>query len=351
VSPRLAVVGCGTHATNNIHPCLAYADCVLDAVCDLDRGLAERNARLHGAAAVYVDHRRMLDERRPDGVIVVGPPAIHYAIGKEVLARGVPLYVEKPTAPTLDQARELVRMARAHGTFVMTGYMKRFGMPYAHALELIRSGTFAPRMGWIKYGHWASDDLAGMLLTMSVHAIDLALALFGRPLAVDARTVEGRGRCSVALVLRYSDDRLVQLALDSAQPRIQERVEISGTMDGDNALIVVDNVQHFELHRQGGNGIDVLAPSLAEIRPRLALDDIRVWRPDFAVPNMGQTRHFFQGFVGAIRAFADAVRDRRDPWPSSEEALWAMEIIDAVIRRPNGSTDLAEAGMAHAALG
>ncbi|MBA2480329.1 MAG: Gfo/Idh/MocA family oxidoreductase [Planctomycetes bacterium] len=351
MSPRIAVVGCGTHATNNIHPCLAYADCVLDAVCDLDRGFAERNARIHGASAIYTDYRAMLDERKPDGVIVVGPAAIHHKIGMEVLSRGIPLYVEKPTAPTYAQARELVRTARDHGTFLMTGYMKRFGAPYAYARELIRSGEFVPRMGLVKYGHWGSGDLADMLLVMSVHAIDLAIALFGRPIGVDARSVNGRGRWSVALVLRYADDRMVQLTLDSAQPRIQERVEISGTMGNDNALLIVDNVQQLELHRQGDNGIDVLAPTMAEIRPRLALGDIQVWRPDFAIPNMGQSRHFFQGFVGAVREFVDSVRDRRDPWPCPEEALWAMEIVDAVTRRPNGSTEFTEAPAARAAAG
>ncbi|MBA3709034.1 MAG: Gfo/Idh/MocA family oxidoreductase [Planctomycetes bacterium] len=349
MSPRIAVIGCGTHATNNIHPCLAYADCVLDAVCDLDRGLAERNARLHGGATVHTDWRAMLDERRPDGVIIVGPASIHYEIGRQVLARGIPIYVEKPTAPTLAQARELVAIARSHGTFLMTGYMKRFGAPYAHARELIRSRAFAPRMGWLKYGHWASNELSDMLLVMSVHAIDLAIALFGRPLGVDARSVTGRGRCSVALTFRYADDRLFQLTLDSAQPRIQERLELSGTMGDDNALLVVDNVQHLELHRQGDNGIDLLAPSLADIAPRLTLGDIQIWRPDYAIPNMGQTRHFFQGFVGAVREFVDSVRDRRDPWPSPEEGLWAMEIVDAVARTPNGSFELPAAVMRAAA--
>ena len=82
---KIAFVGCGTHSTNNLYPMLKYTRARLDAVCDLDRGLAERNARVFGAASVYTDAARMLAERRPEGVFVVGPPELHYEVAKEAL--------------------------------------------------------------------------------------------------------------------------------------------------------------------------------------------------------------------------------------------------------------------------
>ena len=62
----------------------------------------------------------------------------------------------------------------------------------------------------------------------------------------------------------------------------------------------------LELHKEGRNGIDLLAPSLPEIAPDFDLQDIAIWRPDYGIPNMGQTRHFFQGFAGEVREFVDA---------------------------------------------
>ncbi len=345
-TPRIAFIGCGTHSTNNLYPCLAYADCTLDAVVDLDRALAERNARIFGGASSFTDVRKMLDERKPDGVFIVGPPQIHYEIGKVVLGRGIPLYVEKPTAPSLAQAREMVALARANGTFVMTGYMKRFGLPYRKARELIATGGFDPSMGWFRYAHWPTSDLGNMLLVMSVHIIDLAISFFGAPLAVSSQSMKRNDRVSIALTLRFAGGRMAQLTLDSSQPRIQERIEISGVLDGANALIVVDNVQHMELHRGNDGGVDVHAPSMAEIEPRVPLGEISIWRPDYGIPNMGQTRHFFQGFTGAVREFVNAIKAKRDPSPSPEEALWAMEVIDAVMRKPDGTTELRAAAAA-----
>ncbi len=288
----------------------------------------------------------MLGERTPDGVFIVGPPAIHYELGKQVLARGIPLYVEKPTAPSLAQAREMVAMARANGTFVMTGYMKRFGLPYRKARYLIRSGGFDPSMGWFRYAHWPPNDLGSMLLVMSVHIIDLAISFFGAPQAVSSQSKRRNERVSLALALRFAGGRMAQLTLDSSQPRIQERIEISGVMDEANALIVVDNVQHLELHRGNDSGVDVCVPSLTEIEPCVPLGVLAIWRPDYAIPNMGQQRHFFQGFTGAVREFVEAVKARRDPSPSPEEAPWAMEVVDAVTRTPDGTTELRAAAAA-----
>ena len=344
MTPRLSFIGCGSHATTNLYPTLAYAACTLDSVCDLNRVLAERNGRLFGAQAVYTDALRMLDERRPDGVMLVGPPSLHHQLGLEVLARGIPLFVEKPTAPSLAQAEELVACARRHGTFIMTSYMKRFGTPYRHLRSLIQDGSFQPALASFRYGHWRSDDLGGMLHTMSIHIIDLAIAMFGSVATVHAATVRlPPGTWSVALVLRFHSGVVCQLALDSHMPRIQERIEISGLMEGGSCLAIVDNVQHLEVHRQKENGIDLLAETMSAIEPRFALSDIQVWRPDYAIPNMGQHRLLFQGFVGSVREFVTAVAEGRDCSPGPEEALEAMRVVAAVIERPEGTTTLSSA--------
>jgi myo-inositol 2-dehydrogenase/D-chiro-inositol 1-dehydrogenase len=339
---KLAFVGCGTHSTNNLYPALAYADCVLDAVCDRDRGLAERNARLYGGRSVHTDAERMLDERRPEAVVVVGPPLLHYEVARLSLERGIPTYVEKPTAPDLARTRELVELATANGTFLMTGFMKRWGMAYRQARELIDTSRLRPSAGFIKYGHWPSGELEGMLLYMAIHPIDLALSFFGEAASVSsAMARSAHGAISLAVTLRHRSGTISQLMLDSSQPRIQERVEISGAMDGGNALVVVDNVQHLELHRQGRNGVDLLAPSMDRIEPGFDLADIQVWRPDYGIPNMGQTRLFFQGFAGIMREFVAAARDRRDPYPTPAAAIAAMRVVDAILRRPDGLTELA----------
>ncbi len=336
---RIGFVGCGTHATNNLYPMLRYARCTLEAVCDLDGNLAARNARIFGAPRHYTDAGKMLKDGGLDGVMVVGPFQMHYDVGKAVLERGLPLFVEKPPAPDLARTRELVALARAKNTFIMPGFMKRHGMPYAKARGMIEAGTFIPAMGFFKYGHWAMNGL-GMLYTMSSHPIDLAISFFGEPQSVVSRMYHSGRAVSLAVTMTFTSGKIAQLMLDASQPRIQERVELSGTIDGGNALIVIDNVCHMELHREGRDGIDVTVPSLPEITPDFDLQDICIWRPDYGIPNMGQTRHFFQGFAGEVREFVDAILENREPYPGTEDCVKAMSVIEAIMQNPNGAVEL-----------
>jgi myo-inositol 2-dehydrogenase/D-chiro-inositol 1-dehydrogenase len=265
---------------------------------------------------------------------------MHYEVGMKVLGRGLPLFVEKPPAPSLQQAGELVDVARGNGVFVMPAFMKRHGMPYAKAREMIECGEFVPAAGFFRFGHWPSTSLRPMLLGMSIHVIDLAISFFGEVASVTSCLYKSARAISLGVTLRFRSGKIAQLMLDSSQPRIQERIELSGTLDGGNALIIVDNVHHMEVHRQGQHGIDLLAPSLAEVQPEFDLQDVRIWRPDYGIPNMGQTRHFFQGYAGEVREFADAIIERREPYPGTDDTLKAMRVIEAIVAEPNGTTDL-----------
>ena len=342
---NLGFIGCGTHSTNNTYPMLAYTHGRLEAVCDLDTGLASRNAALYGDSStkVFTDAIKMLNETKLDGVMIVGAPEMHYEYGMEALKRGIPVYVEKPPAPTLAQASEMVNTAVANGTFVMCGFMKRFGSAYKKIKQMLDSGELLPAAGFFKYSHWPSTEIDGMLKSMSIHIIDLAVYMFGKAKSLYSACSSRNGCLSVLLTLHHESGVNSQLMLDSSQPRLQEHVEVSGKMNGKNTLITVDNVQHMELHteQQDYSFVDVLAPSMQEIDPTAGFDGIMLWRPDYSLPNMGQTRHFFQGFAGEAREFVNAIKENRPASPSNDEILEAMKVIETVTAKPNGFSEIA----------
>ncbi|MCL2813204.1 MAG: Gfo/Idh/MocA family oxidoreductase [Oscillospiraceae bacterium] len=340
---NLGFIGCGTHSTNNTYPMLAYTYGRLEAVCDIDEGLACRNAALYGdkSTKVYTDADKMLDEAALEGIMIVGPPDMHYRYGMAALKRGLPVYVEKPPAPNLEKTLEMVEAAKANGTFVMCGFMKRFGTAYKKIREMAESKKIELSTGFFKYSHWSCGDIS-MMYTMSIHIIDLAISIFGGVKSVYSVCGKPNGNISVTLILHHESGLHTQLMLDTSHPRIHERAEVSGKMDGKNTLITVDNVQHMEMHTEQRDYtfIDVLAPTMQQIEPTAGFDGISVWRPDYAMPNMGQTRHFFQGFAGEAREFVDAVKEKRAAYCSNDDILGAMRVIDAVISKPNGYSEL-----------
>jgi myo-inositol 2-dehydrogenase/D-chiro-inositol 1-dehydrogenase len=283
----------------------------------------------------------MLSEAALEGVMIVGPPDMHYKYGMAALGRGLPVYVEKPPAPDLAMTLEMVETAKANNTFVMCGFMKRFGTTYKKVREMAETGEIELSSGFFKYSHWSCDDIS-MMYTMSIHIIDLAICIFGKVKSVYSVYNKPNGSVSVTLILNHENGLHTQLMLDTSHPRIHERIEVSGKMDGKNALIIVDNVQHMELHteKQNCTFIDVLAPTMQEIEPTAGFGGICVWRPDYAMPNMGQTRHFFQGFAGEAREFVNAIKEKRAAYCSNDDIVGAMRVIDAVIKKPNGYSEL-----------
>jgi predicted dehydrogenase len=191
----------------------------------------------------------------------------------------------------------------------------------------------------MNYGFWATTDLDEILLMMGCHPIDLALSFFGDPAEVRSTLYGTDQVVAVALTLTFGDGRWAQIALDASQPRVQERVEMSGRYDGLNALLIVDNVERLELHVESHSGVD-LDNDLTRIRPIVQLDGIRVWRPDYGIPNMQQTRHFVQGYAGEVREFVDAIVERRTPTPSHSDIVRSMRVVDAIRRTPHGSSSI-----------
>lgn len=140
---KVAVVGCGSFSSRSILPNFAFipsADLV--AVCDIVVERAKEAARKFGARRYYASMEEMLDSEELDGVFVIGPAPMHYELAPKVLSRGIPVYVEKPSATTAQHARELAELADAHGTFGQVGYMKRFADVYMMAKEIVSRDEF-----------------------------------------------------------------------------------------------------------------------------------------------------------------------------------------------------------------
>src|SRR5919204_845896 len=107
---RVGVIGAGWIAEEHV-AILARLDGVeLAAVCDVDEARARA---LAGEAAVYADWRELLDRERPDAVFVCTPPLVHREVTVDALGRGIHVYLEKPIARGLEDARAIVAAADA----------------------------------------------------------------------------------------------------------------------------------------------------------------------------------------------------------------------------------------------
>jgi len=147
---NLAVVGLGNrgswHARNV--PRLGQN---LVAVCDAKRDrMAEVSAGLRDVAQ-YQDFRKMLDEMsdRIDALIIATPDHTHAIIAAEAMKRGKHVFVEKPIAHDVAEARALRRIANERRVATQMGNQGIAGESFWRVLERIRKGD----VGEIREAH------------------------------------------------------------------------------------------------------------------------------------------------------------------------------------------------------
>jgi predicted dehydrogenase len=112
-----------------------------------------------------------------DAVTIVVPTPAHFAVAREVLGRGIHALIEKPIATTLDEADEMLALARVNGALVQTGHVERFNrairaaLPYVDAPRFIESDRLAP------FNPRGAD--VAVVLDLMIHDIDLVRTLVG----------------------------------------------------------------------------------------------------------------------------------------------------------------------------
>ncbi len=110
-----------------------------------------------------------------DAVDIVAPTTYHYQLCQAAIRMGKHVFVEKPLANTMDEARELVKLAREANIKFQVGHVERFN-PAFQALdgyslnpmfiEVHRLAQFNPR----------GTDVS-VILDLMIHDIDIILSI------------------------------------------------------------------------------------------------------------------------------------------------------------------------------
>lgn len=93
------------------------------ALCDVDLKQAEKTFNLFPDAKQYRDYRKMLAEMDSeiDAVIVSTPDHMHATVGMDAISRGKHVYIQKPLAHDVYEARMLTEAARKYNVVTQMG--------------------------------------------------------------------------------------------------------------------------------------------------------------------------------------------------------------------------------------
>jgi predicted dehydrogenase len=142
---HIAVLGCGGWGKNIVRT-LAGLGC-LRAIVDPSAAGAATARQLAPDAIVCDDPETVFADELVRGVMIATPAETHFELAQRALLAGKDVFVEKPLTIDVNEARELVRMARALDRILMVGHLLEYHPAVLKLHELIKSGA----LGKIRY--------------------------------------------------------------------------------------------------------------------------------------------------------------------------------------------------------
>jgi predicted dehydrogenase len=194
---RVLVAGCGNMGTSHARAYHRLRD-DFEIVGLVSRGpeSRERLAKELGGLRTFADFGQAYKATRPDVVSINTYPDTHAAIARTALLGGSHLFVEKPLAETVAEAREITALAQQHRRKVVVGYILRVHPAWQRFIEIARTlgKPLVMRMNlnqqsrgkdWLT--HKALMDSMSPIVDCGVHYVDVMCQITqSRPIRVSA---------------------------------------------------------------------------------------------------------------------------------------------------------------------
>ena len=184
---NIGVIGAGrigrVHAENLVYRIPAAT---VVAVSDIFVEVAERLAAELAIPAVYRDHRRVLEDKSIDAVLVCSSTDSHAQIIEEAAEAGKQIFCEKPIALDLAKIDRALAAVERAGVKLQIGFNRRFDPNFARVRQVVAAGQIGePHILRITSRDPAPPPIeyvkvsGGIFLDMTIHDFDMARFLIG----------------------------------------------------------------------------------------------------------------------------------------------------------------------------
>ncbi len=163
---RLGYVGGGFMAQKVHLPNFSnLPHCQIVALAEVRPKLAETVAQRFGISKVYRHHTDLLSDPQVDAVAVSAHFAAQGEIARDALLAGKPVFMEKPMAVSVEQAKRIVEAAQQTGAPLMVAYMKRYDAGLELAKERVsrfRQTGELGRITLVRIHYFGGDWICGL---------------------------------------------------------------------------------------------------------------------------------------------------------------------------------------------
>lgn len=221
---RFGMIGVGGIAQGHIERLLQNPGVEIAAICDPSAESIRRTRHKHEKAIAkakeFADYRALLDDVKPDAVVICTPHAQHYQQAVDSLDAGAHVLLEKPMVNSVADAHGLLAKIDQTKKVVGLAYQRHTQPQFRYIKAKIESGEFGPvqffnalqQQGW-KHGttgSWRQDPAlsgGGQINDSGSHLLDVILWTTGLAPEKVAAFMDNRGApvdINTALTVRFT---------------------------------------------------------------------------------------------------------------------------------------------------
>jgi predicted dehydrogenase len=197
---KLGIIGLGYIGKTHYRHCLKIPEAEVLAVADVSEK-ALNNVKSGGVKKTFTNYADLLKEPDIDAVIIGLPTHLHLQCAVQAAEAGKDIFLEKPMARNVKEAKEIIRATEKNSVKLMMGYPLRFNRDLCSVKEQINRG----QIGSVENAHaifvssgpffhradgnapvpvpewWWNPELTGggVLIDLGSHIINLLRWYFG----------------------------------------------------------------------------------------------------------------------------------------------------------------------------
>ncbi len=327
-NPRIGVIGGGHLGRIHAKLMAANSSCEFMGVADPSpdsRQFVESQLKAI-AIADYRDWSGAID-----AAIIAAPTFLHHQIGSWCLSRGIHVLMEKPIASSLEEARQLILLAKSNSCTLQVGHVERFNPAWQLAsshfrndtiryIEAVREGTYTGR----------STDI-GIVMDLMIHDIDLILSVVKVPIdSVSAYgwSVLGKTEDFATACLRFRNGTIVNLRASRIAPVQKRSMQVfsdNSLTDIDFASNAVSQTSPLDDVADGSRLADQLPADLrAKVKDNLFVDWLQKVEHKAVPTNAIELEQ---------REFVLAIRDGNPVTVTGEHGYQALEVAASILEQ------------------
>lgn len=235
-----------------------------------------------------------------DAVSIVTSTPSHFEIAKHFLSHGKHVLLEKPITTTVDQARELINLAKTHNVILQVGHIERFNPTVLAMDEHMQDPKFIESERLAPFKSRGTD--VSVVLDLMIHDIDIILSI----VQSDIVSIQASGMCVLSDDIDIANARITfvnHCVANVTASRVSNKSERKLRLFQSNAYFSADLGQHeLKIYTRENNQIN------------------------------SQTRNFDKSdaLLSEINHFLNCINNNKQPLVTGEDGLRALNTAQQI---------------------